>query len=222
MTSTGSRSPRPPRSISSSRPRAATCAIRSSRRTSPARSPDCVRWWRTVRAARPGRCRASIRSSSSTATSITVTGGKWTTYRRMAVDALEQAARGPDDRGPHDRARCVSMSTRRSKRRAAPRRAPGSADQRCCAIVIWRAARAGAHAAATWSTAGCGSGCSTGAAAAALAAVLKYGRKKGRCKQRPLILRRRPVRTGDGYQSRSGPVDDLRAPRAASTAGRRC
>ena len=71
---------------------------------------------------------------------ITVTGGKWTTYRRMAFDALEQAARrGPVwSRSPASPRRCASMSTRRSKRHAARRRGRGPPTyQQCCATGIW-------------------------------------------------------------------------------------
>ena len=39
------------------------------------------------------RFRASTPSSSPRSGLITVTGGKWTTYRRMAIDAVDQAAR---------------------------------------------------------------------------------------------------------------------------------
>ena len=54
------------------------------RATSSASSPACARWCSASDGARPRRSRASTRCSSPTSGLVTIVGGKWTTYRKMA------------------------------------------------------------------------------------------------------------------------------------------
>jgi glycerol-3-phosphate dehydrogenase len=114
----------------------------------------CGRWssrWATTPAT-PRRCRANTRSSSAASGLVTVTGGKWTTYRSMAEDVLAQAM---------DARPAAAAAGWRDGAPAAARRAPGrpcasrrvntctAAKRPCCAACraptnwLWRDAGTG-------------------------------------------------------------------------------
>ena len=80
------------RSTSSSRRPAATCQRPPTRADVLSVFAASARWCRPATARTPRRCRATTRSTSTRSGLLTITGGKWTTYRNMAEDCVDQAA----------------------------------------------------------------------------------------------------------------------------------
>ena len=109
----------------------------AARQTSSACSSASARWCGRQRAARPRSSRAITRSTSQRGGLLTIAGGKWTTYRRMAEDVVDHVGHPGRSTAPplHDRGRCtdprlprrrlVAGSSGRVRQRRAGRARPG-------------------------------------------------------------------------------------------------
>ena len=91
---------------------------RSPKPTSSARGPGCGRWSRRPRASAPPTSRAATRCTRRRAAWSRVTGGKLTTYRRMAADAVDQVMQILDRQRPQpDQARAPARRRRLGRAR---------------------------------------------------------------------------------------------------------
>ena len=111
--------------------------------TSSACSPASARWSRPATPATPRRCRASTRSRSARSGLLTIAGGKWTTYRKMAEDCVDHAATlaGLDERP------CVTRDLRiHGYHPTAPRSSAAFADYGADAPALRRPGRGAARA----------------------------------------------------------------------------
>ena len=110
-------------------PRQAAVAAPTSSASSPASAPWCAP---ARRPATPPRSRATTPSASTPSGILTITGGKWTTYRHMAEDCVNQAASSracPKSAVPYPGAQHPRLPSRfrpiRPPRRVRVRRAAG-------------------------------------------------------------------------------------------------